>query len=137
MNRVNHLAVLAALVFHQLVGGLWYSVTPWALPRLEALGKPASEASRVDPGALGVDIVTWIVATYVLAWLFTRLEVTTVAAGAALAAVLWLGFEVSTLAPHYAFAGLKPIVTAVDLSANLVTTVAAGAILGGWRKRSA
>jgi hypothetical protein len=136
MARLNHLAILVALGFHQIVGGLWYSVTPWAVPRLLALGKPASEASRVDPLALGLDIVTWILACYVLAWLFVRLGVSSALQGAAIGALIWLGFEVSTLLPHYAFAGLAPVVTLADLSAALVTTVAAGAILGGWRKRT-
>ena len=132
MKGINHLAVVAAVVFHQILGGLWYSVTPWALPRLAALGKPASDASKVDPAALVLDIVGWILASYVMAWVVRRAEADSAAKGAIIGFVLWLGMQVPTLVPHYAFAGIAPVVTLADISANLVACVVTGAILGAW-----
>ena len=104
--------------------------------RLEALGRPLTEASAVDPVALALDIVGWFLASYVIAWLIQKIGADTAAKGALLGLVLWLGLAVPTLAPHYAFAGVKPVVTVIDMANVLVACVMTGAILAAWPKKS-
>ncbi len=136
MKQVNHLAVLATLILHQVLGTLWYSPYAFVGARLAALGRPASDASVVDPTALGMDVVTWLVATYAMAWLVQRTGATTLRKGAALGVLLWL-VEIPALAPKLAFAGISPTVTAIDLGNLLVVTVLTCAILGAWQKKGA
>lgn len=137
LQRTNHVAVIVTVVLHQILGFLWYSVAPWAVPRLEALGKPASDVNAVDPVALGLDIVGWILAAYVVAWLIQKTGVNSAGGGAMLAVILWLGLALPTLVPHYAFAGLQTIVTVVDAANVLVALLITAIILAVWPARSA
>lgn len=137
MKGINHIAVVVSVILHQILGFLWYSPAPWVNARLEALGKPLTEASAVDPVALALDIVGWFLASYVIAWLIQKIGADTAARGALLGLVLWLGLAVPTLVPHYAFAGLKPVVTVIDIANVLVACVMTGAILAAWSKKPA
>ena len=134
MKRLNHLAVLVAVIVHQVVGTLWYSRFAFVPARLVALGRPASDADVVDPAALGSDVVTWVIATYAMAWLAHRTGATTARKGAALGALLWL-VEIPALAPKLAFAGISPIVTGIDLGNLLLATLLNCTILGAWQKK--
>jgi hypothetical protein len=135
MKRINHLAVIVAVILHQAIGYFWYSPAPWAVARLTALGRPASDVNAVDPAALVVDIIGWLIASYVIAWLIARTGFTTAAKGAMLGALLWLGIAMPTLLPHYLFAGIKPVVTVIDAANVLVACLLTGAIVGGWRRK--
>src|SRR6185503_19308063 len=137
MKSINHVAIVVSVILHQILGFLWYSPAPWVNTRLEALGRPLTEASAVDPVALALDIVGWFLASYVIAWLVKKTGADTAAKGALLGLVLWLGLAVPTLVPHYAFAGVKPVVTVIDLANVLVACVMTGAILAAWPKKPA
>ncbi|MBS1913894.1 MAG: DUF1761 domain-containing protein [Bacteroidetes bacterium] len=132
MGKINHLAVLVSVVLHQALGFVWYSAAPWAAGRLAALGRPAADAGTVDPAGLAADIVGWILASYVTAWLVRRTNTTTMARGMLIGCVLWLGIGLPVLVPHYIFAGIKPIVTAIDGANVLVACLITGAIMGRW-----
>jgi hypothetical protein len=134
VKGINHLAIVVAVIAHQLLGFLWYSVAPFATTRLEALGKPPTDVNVVDSFALALDVIGWILASYVIAWLIVRLQARSAAQGAGLGFLLWLGLAVPTLVPHYAFAGLTPVVTVIDVLNVLVAAVLTGAILGAWRQ---
>jgi hypothetical protein len=134
MRHINHLAVLVSVVLHQILGTLWYSPFLFVPARLAALGRPASDATLVDPIALGMDVATWVVATYVMAFLVQRTTSTTAAKGATLGVLVWL-VEIPALAPKLAFAGVSPIVTAIDLGNLLLVTVLTCTILGAWQKK--
>ncbi len=137
MKRFNHLAILVSVILHQILGFLWYSPAPWVPIRLQALGHPLSEAGTVDPVALIIDIIGWILASYLIAWLVEKTGADSATKGAMLGAGLWLGLAVPTLAPHYAFAGIQPIVTVIDLANVLVAALITGALLAAWRPKTA
>src|SRR5437867_1898323 len=122
MRQINHLAVLVTVILHQVLGFLWYSPFLFVPARLAALGLPASEATAVDGAAIGLDAITWIVAAYVMAVLVQKTGATSAGKGAALGALLWL-IEIPAIAPKYAFAHIKPIVTVIDLGNLLLVTV--------------
>jgi hypothetical protein len=136
MKPINHLAVLVTVVLHQALGYLWYSPILFVRARLAALGLPAANATVVDPVALGMDVVTWIAGAYVMAFLVQKTSSTTAGKGAALGALVWL-VQVPALAPKLAFAGIKPIVTLIDLGNLLLVTVLTCTILGAWQKKGA
>ena len=134
MRQINHLAVLVTVILHQVLGFLWYSPFLFVPARLAALGLPASEATVVDPVAIGMDAITWLVAAYVMAFLVQKTGSTSAGKGAALGALLFL-VEIPAIAPKYAFAHIKPIVTAIDLGNLLLVTVITCVILGAWQKK--
>lgn len=136
MKQINHLAIVVTLVLHQVLGALWYSPFLFVRARLAALGRPASDAGVVDPIALGMDVGTWLVATYAMAWLVQRTGATTARKGARLGALLWL-VEIPALAPKLAFAGISPTVTAIDLGNLLLATLVTCTLLGAWQKKGA
>ena len=72
MDRINHVAVIVAVIVHQVLGFLWYSVAPFAATRLEALGKSPEKRNAVDPAALAMDIAGWFLASYLIAWLIQK-----------------------------------------------------------------
>jgi hypothetical protein len=133
MKGVNHLAVVVAVILHQVLGYLWYGVLfldPW----LAGLSKSASGFDQSEPCPYILDIVGWSVASYVMAWLVRKTGADSPAKGAVLGAVLGLGLAVPALVPHYAFAGLKPIVMVIDAANVLVACVVTGTILAAWQK---
>jgi hypothetical protein len=134
MKGVNHIAVIVAVILHQALGFLWYGVLffdPW----LRGLGKNYTDVNPTDPVLLAVDVVTWLIAAYVLAWLLRRTNTTTAIGGMKLGTLLWLGVSLATLVPHYAFAGLSPMVIAIDSANTLVALILMGGLLGTWPRR--
>ena len=125
----TYLAVLASVLAHQMLGFLWYGVLPWAGPRVQALGKPLSELQMVDPLALAIDVAGWVLASYTIAWLVRRFDIVDAASGAALGVALGIGIGLPALVPHYAFAGIAPLVTIVDAANLLVALGLSGAIV--------
>lgn len=132
MNRFNHLAIVVSVVLHQALGFFWYSAAPWAGERLTALGKPLSDLSKVDPAALGMDLLGWIVASYVLAWLLGATGTKGLVPGILFGLVIWAGVAVPAILPHYAFASMPPAVTVIDLTNSLVAIVVSTALLASW-----
>ncbi len=133
MKGINHLAVVVAVILHQVLGYLWYGVLfldPW----LSGLSRSRSEFDQSDPVPYVLDIAGWFLASYVMAWLIRKTDTDSPGKGAALGLVLWLGLALPTLIPHYAFAGLKPIVMVIDAANVLVACVMTGAILAAFQK---
>ena len=135
MKQINRVAVFVAVVMHQVLGFLWYGVF-FAKPWLAGLGKTPADINPNDPMPYILNVVGWIIASLVMAWLVVRLDIRTAAAGALLGIVLWLGLMLPALLPHYAFIGLKPLVMAIDAADLLVASLITGAILGAWRTES-
>jgi hypothetical protein len=134
MQRTNHVAVIVSLILHQVLGFLWYGLLffdPW----LSGLGKRPEDINQADPIPFAYDIVGWLIAGYVVAWLVRATGSDTAGKGARLGALLWLGVAVPTLVPHYAFAGIRPIVTIIDALNALAGFVITGAVIGGWPRR--
>src|SRR5438046_1925949 len=90
MKGINHLAVVVAVILHQVLGFLWYGVLlfdPW----LAGLSKSRSEINQSDPVPYVLDILGWFLAAYTMAWLIRKTNADSPGKGALLGAVLWLG----------------------------------------------
>jgi len=135
MKQINRVAVLVAVVLHQVLGFVWYGVF-FGKPWLAGLGKTPADMDPSAPLPYILDVVGWILASLLMAWLVVRLDIRTAGGGAILGVVLWLGLMLPALLPHYAFIGLKPIVMAIDSADLLVASLLTGAILGAWRTKS-
>lgn len=134
MKGINRGAVFLAVVLHQVLGYLWYGVF-FAKPWLAGLGKTLSDLDPSAPLPYILDVIGWLLASLVMAWLVVRLDIRSARSGAMLGFALWLGLAVPAVVPHYAFIGLKPIVTAIDCGDLLVAFLMTGAILGAWRTK--
>ena len=134
MKGINRAAVFLAVVLHQVLGYLWYGVF-FAKPWLAGLDKRPSDIDTAAPLPYILDVVGWLIASLVMAWLVVRLDIKSARGGAMLGFLVWLGLAVPALVPHYAFIGVKPVVMAIDAADLLIACVMTGAILGAWRTK--
>ena len=135
---VNYLAILIAGVAGWIVGAIWYGVLgkSW----LAALGKTKAEiGAKQGTPAFYVPFVLALVAALVMAWvlagLLGHLGAYSVRGGIISGAFCWLGFVVTTITVNNAFAGRKPMLTAIDAGHWLAVLVVMGAIVGGMGVR--
>ncbi len=134
MRGVNGVAVLVSVIAHQLLGFVWYGVLffdPW----LEGLGKQPVDIDQSNPLPYIIDIGGWFLASCVIGWLVRVVNARSALQGAMLGVVLWLGLALPTLVPHYAFAGVSPVVALIDAADVLVACMMTGAIFAVWPKR--
>ncbi len=134
MIGINRAAVFVAVVLHQVLGYLWYGLF-FADAWLKGIGKSPAEIHPSDPLPYILDVVGWLLASLVMAWLVVRLDIHSAAGGALLGLAVWLGFLVPAFLPHYAFIGLKPIIIVIDGGDLLIASLMTGAILGAWRTK--
>jgi hypothetical protein len=92
-NKINHLAVWILVIFDQVLGATWYSVSLFGEPWLRYSGKTMADMNAshsMEPYLIA--IVAAIVLNYALAWLFARLNISNAAAGLWIAVLCWLAF---------------------------------------------
>jgi len=135
LPHVNYLAVLVSGVVIFLLGGVWYSKLLFAKPWVALMGK-TEEEMKASAGSMPVNFLLaflcGVVSAWVLAALLNHHEPITVARGAKLGAVCWLGF---TAPPSLATAGFSQIpkkLWAINVGYDLVSYVLAGIILAYW-----
>jgi hypothetical protein len=129
MRGINHVAVVVAVVLHQVVGFLWYAV---AFAKQGLAGWKPEGVNEAAPSLIVLDVLGWLLAAYVVAWLVRETRRHSAAGGALLGALLWLGVAAPTLVPHYAFGGVPAAIIMVDAANALVGYVLTGAVIGGW-----
>jgi len=134
--KINHLAVFVCLILLHVLGFIWYG---------PLFGERWMELVHLDPesmeggGEAGIWITNFIASLaplYLLAWLFTKLEVTSGLRGAVIAFLITFCFYHLTImrdnmfsAQHY---GLAWIVGGF----SLVGLTLSGFILGAWTKKN-
>jgi hypothetical protein len=134
-SSINWLAVLACVVFSVISGSLWFGPKTFFPVWWKAIGKSESDLPDGKP-------LTWIlilVASFVQA-VFMALTVNalgslmggaTLATGAAIGFVIWLGFVAPSSLVNKLFpAQIKA--WAIENGNHLINFVVFGAILGAW-----
>jgi hypothetical protein len=134
-SAINWLAVLACVVFSVISGSLWFGPRTFFPVWWKAIGKNESDVPDGKP-------LTWIlilVASFVQA-VFMALMVnalggltggTTLATGAAIGFVIWLGFVAPASLVNKLFpAQIKA--WAIENGNHLINFIVFGAILGAW-----
>jgi len=135
MVKHNHLAIIVAVVIHQVIGFLWYSPFLFLGPWVQGLGKQVGELDMSNPAPFLADIVGWVFTCYFISWLVQRLAVETFQQALGLSILLWVGVAVPLMAPHYLFAGLHSNVLMIDAMNALVQLAATCCLLAVWRRR--
>src|SRR5215469_8752473 len=135
-ERVNYPAVVLAAVAHFVLGAIWFTVLqrPW----LASMGKTLNELRQQGNATLAYVVAFGanLVIAGVLAHLMIAMGRTTIVGGMSLAALLWLGFTVTTMATAFVFEARSLDAFAILAGYPLVGMLVMGAILGGWKKKA-
>lgn len=127
---MNHLATIVAAVAHWIWGALWYGVlgASWAA----AVGKHAAQS---DPMPYIISFVALLVAAYVIADLFRRIGINTLAGGAKTGALIGVAIVGAYLALFYGYQARPLALWLIDGGYAVIGVALMGAIIGGWRRK--
>jgi hypothetical protein len=126
--NVNWVVVLVAAVAGIVVGFIWFAPPVFGRRWARASGIDLPEEGQITPVVAAV--VTVLVTAYVLAVLSRGLGVATLADGAILGAVVWLGFVATWLTTTVFFERRSAEWWAINAGQGLVSLVIQGAIIG-------
>jgi hypothetical protein len=136
--KINHLAVLVAVVLQFVLGFLWYGPLfgePWM--GMVGLDMATIEANPPGAGIWFTNIFSAVVSIYVLAWLYTRIPVTSLLQGLLTGLLIGFAFVLMSnmvsgmYADHpYGLAWITGGFTTAGLGIG-------GAVLGAWKKHKA
>jgi len=134
--NINYLAVLVAAVGAWIAGGVWYGALGkfW----LAALGKTKEELAgpggKPNPIPFILSFIADLVIAFVLAGVVGAVGAgkVNILSGIVTAALMWLGFVVTTIAVNNAFSGRKTTLTVIDAGHWLFAMLVAGAIIGAF-----
>ena len=136
--KINYLAIAVAVVLQFVLGFLWYGPLfgdAW----MEMVGLDLATVEANPPGA-GIwiaNVVSSALLIFVLAWLFVKLNVQTLAKG------IWIGFVIGftfTLMPAMIsgfFADDSYWLAWVNGGNTTVGLMLGGAVLGAWKSSKA
>jgi hypothetical protein len=138
-TKINHLAVWALVVIHQLVGWGWYAIFGNTWLNLHA--KTMTDIERThDWIAYVTAIIASIFVNYALAWLIARLNAVNAMAGLRIALLCWFAFlfvEYATISVFSAFETNQWPLVFIDMGRPFVAFAISGLVLGAWRKQMA
>lgn len=63
MTKHNHVAIVAAVILHQVIGFFLYSPLLFLFPRVVGLGKQAAGLNMANPLPFVADITGWLFAS--------------------------------------------------------------------------
>ncbi|HNP18320.1 MAG TPA: DUF1761 domain-containing protein [Fulvivirga sp.] len=132
---INHYAVFAATIVTQLVRPLWYDYAFFGLRWMELNKLKEEDFAHFNMAiGLGVAFLSGLLATYAMAWLFTKLNVDTGLKGMKYAFAIWICFRLFEVTTQNYFS-LRPFdLTIMDETAVLMQYQIIGVLLGIWRK---
>lgn len=138
MYQPNLIALLVAGIIPMAIGSLWYGPAFGDL-WLRLTGKTEEEI-RESMSPVKMYVVTFIM-SLVMAWVLAQLiqlradafTVDGVFSGIQVAFMMWLGFVATVGYQAVAFEDKKITLYALNMTYNLVSMVAMGALLGVWR----
>lgn len=134
--KINHLAVLVCFVILTGLGFLWYSPVLFGNPWMEMVGLDMAEVEANPPGA-GIwitNIIATIAPLYLLAWLFTKLNVRSALNGAMIGFLIAFCFILLSDMTGDMFAGAPYGLAWITGGYSVVAITISGAILGAWKK---
>ncbi|MEM7375058.1 MAG: DUF1761 domain-containing protein [Bacteroidota bacterium] len=132
--NINHLAVVAAIVSTFVLGFLWYgplfgdswmSMVGLTQADVEAGGSAGTWITNVISSAAGM---------YGLAWLFAKLNVSSIAQGVMIAAIIGIAFVLLPRMTNDLFASNPYGLSWITGGFEVVKLVIGGIILSAWRK---
>ena len=135
--KINHLAVLVCVILFHALGFVWFGPL-FGEKWMGYLGLDMAKIEASQPGA-GIWIANFIASVapvYLLAWLFTKLDVTSGIRGAVIAFLITFCFHHLPSMSGNMFAQLPYGLAWITGGFHLVGLTLSGFILGAWTKRS-
>jgi len=135
--KINHLAVWICIVLTHVLGFLWYGPLfgeKWMA--LVQMDQVTMEQESMSAGPWVMNSVSIIAPIYLLAWLFTRMDVTSGIQGAAFAFLIGFCFHHLSVMNANMFAREPYGLAWITGGYNLTWLTISGFILGSWVKRN-
>lgn len=133
--KINHAAVWVSIVLLHVLGFLWYGPLfgeKWMA--LVGLDMATLEANPPGAGTWITNTIATIVPVYVLAWLFTKLEVNTALRGAGIGLLISFSFVHLSVMTGDMFSQNPYALSWITGGYSMVAMTLTGLILGAWRK---
>ncbi len=133
--KINHLAVLVCVVVASVIGFLWYGPLlgeKWM--SLEGLDPEVVAANPPGAATWITNLIATIVPAYVLAWIFTKINVKSGLEGATYAFAMSFAFNLLARMTNDMFAGNPYELSWIVGGNNILALTVMGFILGAWRK---
>jgi hypothetical protein len=134
--KINHLAVLVCLIWLHILGFLWYGPLFGHLWMPMVGLDPEAMEGGFDPGLWITNLVASLAPLYLLAWLFTQLNVKSGAHGAVIGFLITFCFHHLPVMSGNMFAGEPYGLAWITGGYSVVAFTVSGFILGAWRKRN-
>ncbi|HVW76888.1 MAG TPA: DUF1761 domain-containing protein [Alloacidobacterium sp.] len=136
--RLNYLAILVAALVYFAIQAVWFTVfmKEW----LAGIGKTLEQLQQQGTSvalAYVVAFVSALVMGAAISWFTQATGKQTIIRGIMIGAAAWIGFVLTTWSAEYAFEGKGFHILAVNTGVSLIGMVLMGAILGGWKAKSA
>lgn len=134
--KINHLAVFVCLILSFALGFLWYSPFLFADSWMAMVGlsQEMIEANPPSAGAWITNIIASIVPLYVLAWIFTKLDVRTGIKGAMIGLLIVFAFDFLARMTSDMFAKAPYELVWITGGFDMAIMTISGFVLGSWRK---
>jgi hypothetical protein len=136
--KINHLAILVCVVICFAIGFVWYGSLFG--PQWMAMVNIDMATIQSNPPGAGVwitNLASCVVPLYVLAWLFTKLNITSGINGAMVALLIVFAFHHLPGMTSNMFARGPYGLAWITGGYEMVCMTIAGFILGAWRKTAA
>lgn len=129
--KLNHKAVLAAVIVQQIVGFIWYHPSVLGLYWFEGLNLLVPP----QPGPLPfvASVFCSISFCYLLSWMFQIAVIEDWQRGLTLGLMVGIGFLAPNLSMHYMFMKVDSVVTLIDCGRDILASGLAGIILAVFR----
>jgi uncharacterized membrane protein YvlD (DUF360 family) len=131
-QKINHLAVWVSIVLSQVIPLLWFQVFRFT-PFYESLGQRVTQDFST-PALYGIGFLAGIVSMYLLEGLFIRLDVDSTQDGLVTGLIIGVVFNLYSLITIYTFSSYPIQIALIDFGANALIFMAAGLVMGSWRK---
>jgi membrane protease YdiL (CAAX protease family) len=133
--KINHLAVLVAIVLQFALGFLWYSVLfQEAWMNSVGLDMATIEADPAGAEEWITNLVSAVVSMYALAWLFTKMNVDTLLKGCLYGLLIGFSFVLLSVMTSGMFAKNPYGLAWITAGFTTVGLGVGGAVLGAWKK---
>ena len=133
--KINHAAVWVCVVLSFVLGFLWYGPLfgdPW----MAMVGLDLETIEANPPGAAIwiTNVISSVIPFYVLAWLYTKLDVRSGLRGAGIALLIAFSFDFLARMTSDLFAQAPYGLAWITGGFDMVILAVSGFILGIWRK---
>jgi hypothetical protein len=129
---VNWVAVIVATVAYSVIGFVWFSRQVFGQRWAASIGRELPAPGQVPLTSLVGSVVVGLVTAYVLAVVAQAVGAATLADGAILGFLAWLGFVATSSLGGVLFEGRSTTWFTIAAGYWLVSLVVMGAIIGYW-----